>query len=189
MSKNRTPVEEKMMSEEELETRSAPQEATAMSPEPQAEHHWLQKLVGEWTCEGEATTEPGQDPVKFESTESVRSIGDLWIVAEGHGDMPGCGPATTIMTLGYDPQKERFVGTFIGSMMTHMWLYDGSLDAREKVLTLETEGPSMDGRGRMVKYKDVMEIRSDNHRVLSSHVLDEDGNWWQFMTAHYRRRE
>ena len=55
--------------------------------------------------------------------------------------MPGCGPSTTIMTLGYDPQKERFVGTFVASMMTHMWHYNGSLDAAEKVLTLDTEGP------------------------------------------------
>ena len=34
-----------------------------------------------------------------------------------------------IMTLGYDPQKKRFVGTLIGSMMTHLWVYDGALDA------------------------------------------------------------
>jgi hypothetical protein len=37
----------------------------------------LQKLVGEWTAEGEATTEPGKPPEKFKSTESVRSLGGL----------------------------------------------------------------------------------------------------------------
>jgi hypothetical protein len=157
--------------------------------EPQAEHRWLQRLVGEWTCEGEAIMEPGTPPVKFESTESVRSLEGLWIVAEGHGEMPGCGSATMIMTLGYDPQKERFVGTFIGSMMTHLWLYNGSLDATEKVLTLDTEGPSMTSEGEMAKYRDVIEIKSDSHRVQTSHVLDEDGNWQQFMTAHYRRKQ
>jgi len=182
MGKNRT------LMEEELDTQHAPQEA-AMTAEPQAEHRWLERLVGEWTCEGEGIMEPGKDPVTFKSTESVRSIGGLWIVAEGHGEMPGCGPSTTIMTLGYDPQKERFVGTFIASMMTHMWHYNGSLDATEKVLTLETEGPSMSGQGKMAKYKDVIEIQSDSHRILSSHVMDDDGNWWQFMTAHYRRQK
>jgi hypothetical protein len=160
-----------------------------MMAEPQAEHRWLERLVGEWTCEGEAIMEPGAPPVRFESTENVRSLEGLWIVAEAHGEMPGCGSSTTIMTLGYDPQKERFVGTFVGSMMTHMWLYNGSLDATEKVLTLDTEGPSMTSEGEMAKYRDVIEIKSDSHRILSSHVLDEDGNWRQFLTAHYRRKQ
>ena len=171
------------------EPQAEPQQEPGMMAEPQAEHRWLEKLVGEWTCEGEGVMEPGKPPMKFESTETVRSIGGLWIVAEGHGEMPGCGSSTTIMTLGYNPQKERFVGTFIASMMTHMWHYNGSLDATEKILTLDTEGPSMTDPGKMSKYRDVIEIKSDSHRVLSSHVLDDDGNWQQFMTAHYRRKQ
>jgi Protein of unknown function (DUF1579) len=31
--------------------------------------------------------------------------------------------------------KKRFVGTWIGSMMTYMWVYDGELDRSERVLT------------------------------------------------------
>ncbi len=188
MAKNRTQVEEKFESKE-VKTQGAPQPEPAMPAEPQAEHRWLQKLVGEWTCEGEATMEPGKPPAKWEGTESVRSLGGLWILAEGQGEMPGCGPATTIMTLGYDPAQERFVGTFIGSMMTHMWHYNGALDAAEKVLTLDTEGPSMTAEGRMAKFRDVIEIKSDDHRVLTSHMLGDDGQWRQFMTAHYRRRK
>jgi hypothetical protein len=159
-----------------------------MTARPQREHEWLQRLVGEWTCEGEMTMKPDEPPVKYEGTESVRSLGDLWILAEGRGEMPGCGSSTTMMTLGYNPQKERFVGTFIGSMMTHMWIYDGALDADEKVLTLDTEGPSMAAEGEMARFKDVMEIKSDDHRILTSHILGDDGQWHQFMTAHYRRR-
>jgi hypothetical protein len=189
MARSKTQVEEKTVSEEEFATRGETQQPPTAMAEPQAEHKWLEKLVGDWTCEGEGVMEPGNPPVKFESAQTTRSIGGLWIVAEGRGEMPGCGPATTIMTLGYDPQKERFIGTFVASMMTHMWLYSGSLDATEKVLTLETEGPSMSAEGKMEKYKDVIEIRSDNHYVLSSHVRDENGDWWQFMTAHYRRQE
>ncbi|MBF0393904.1 MAG: DUF1579 family protein, partial [Alphaproteobacteria bacterium] len=30
---------------------------------------------------------------------------------------------------------------------------------------------------------------SDDHRVLTSAVLTDDGTWRQFMTAHYRRRD
>ena len=160
-----------------------------MNIEPQKEHQWLQKLVGEWTGEGEAVMEPGKPPMKWTTTESVRSLGGLWIFAEGQGEMPVSGdPATTIMTIGYDPQKKRYVGTFIGSMMTNLWVYEGSLDASGNVLTLDTEGPNMAAEGKMSKYRDVIELRSDDHRLMTSHMQGEDGNWNQFMTASYRRK-
>lgn len=160
-----------------------------MKTEPQKEHQWLQKLVGEWTYEAEATMKPDEPPVKAQGTERVHSLGGLWIIAEGQGEMPGGGPATTLMTLGYDPQKKRYVGTWIGSMMTHMWVYDGALDSDGRVLTLDTEGPSMAGDGKMAKYQDIIEFESDDHRILASQVLGDDGKWNRFMTVHYRRKK
>lgn len=160
-----------------------------MKTELPKEHQWLEKLAGEWTYEAEATMKSGEAPVKSTGTEIVRSLGGLWMVAEGQGEMPGCGAATTMMTLGYDPQKKRYVGTWIGSMMTHLWVYDGALDEAGSVLTLDTEGPSMAGDGKMAKYQDVIEYKSDDHRILASQVLGEDGKWRRFMTAHYRRKQ
>src|SRR5262245_54079441 len=112
-----------------------------MHMEPQREHQWLQRLVGEWACEMEAVMEPGKPTERSRGTESVRSLGGLWVVGEGRGEMPGGGTATTMLTLGFDPQRGRYVGTWIGSMMGHLWVYDGSLDPAEKVLTLNAEGP------------------------------------------------
>ncbi len=103
--------------------------------------------------------------------------------------MPGGDMATMLITLGYDPQNKRFVGTWIGSTMTWLCVYDGSLDAAEKVLTLEAEGPDFVVEGKLAKYRDVVEWKSDDHRVLTSHVLGDDETWNQFMTAHYRRKK
>jgi hypothetical protein len=159
-----------------------------MNTAPQKEHGWLQQLVGEWTSEAEATMEPGKPSETFKGTESARSLGGLWILAEGQGEMPDGGAATMLMTLGYDPNTGRYVGTWIGSMMTHLWVYDGTLDAAERVLTLEAEGPHMTDHTRMTKYRDVIEFRSPDHRVLTSHVLGDDGHWHEFMIANYRRQ-
>jgi hypothetical protein len=158
-----------------------------MKEEPQKEHQWLDKLVGEWTYEHEAALEPGKTPEKFTGKETVRSLGGLWVVCEGRGEMPGGGGSTMIMTLGYDPAKKRYVGTFIGSMMAQMWVYEGEMDQDGKVLTLDTEGPSFTAEGKTAKYKDSIELKSDDHRVLTSRFQDDDGNWHEFMTAHYRR--
>jgi hypothetical protein len=163
-------------------------EVESMMAKPQKEHRWLDKLVGEWIYETEAQMAPGKPAEKAHGSESVKSIGGLWIVAQGHGEMPGGGAATMIMTLGYNPETGKYVGTWIGSMMTHMWVYDGSLDAAEKVLTLNSDGPDFTVKGKMAKYQDIIEIENDDTRVLRSQVLGEDGKWHQFMTARYTRR-
>jgi hypothetical protein len=168
--------------------RDTAQWETMVNAQPQKEHQWLQKLVGEWTYEGQAPAAPGQEPSRFAGTESVRSLGGLWFVGEGQGVMPGGNPATTLVTLGYDPQKQRYVGTWIGSMMAHLWVYDGELDPTGRVLTLNSEGPSMDGDGTTTRFKDVLELKSDDHRVLTGHMLGADGTWRQLMAAEYRRQ-
>ncbi len=160
-----------------------------MNAKPQKEHEWLQKLVGDWTSEMDAMMGPDKPMETCKGTEHVRSIGGLWTMGEGTGQMPDGGAAITFMTLGYDPAKGKFVGTFIGSMMTNMWLYEGTLDASGKVLTLDTEGPSFAGDGTMAKYKDVIEFKSNDHRTLTSQVQGADGKWTQFMTATYRRKK
>jgi hypothetical protein len=154
-------------------------------PTPQQEHQWLQRLVGEWTVEGECSMGPDQPPAKMTGRETVRSLGGLWTIGEGKGDAPD-GSCDSIMTLGFDPQKKRFVGTFIAAAMTHLWPYVGSLDAAGNVLTLDSEGPSFTGDG-MAKYQDIIEFLSDDHRTLSSQFLGPDGKWVPFMRAHYRR--
>jgi hypothetical protein len=154
------------------------------APTPQKEHHWLQRLVGEWTVEGECSLGPDQPPMKTTGKETVRSFGGLWTIGEGKGE-PGC---DSIMTLGFDPQTKRFVGTFIAAEMTHLWPYNGTLDATGNVLTLDSEGPSIAGDGTMAKWQDSIEFLGEDHRTLSSQYLGPDGKWVPFMKAHYRRK-
>lgn len=158
-----------------------------MLAEPQTEHHWLQQLVGEWTSESECGLGPGQQPQKFTGTQRNRSLGGLWVIFEGECEMPAGGMSYMIITLGYDPAQRKYVGTFVGSVMTNLWIYAGTLDCAGKVLTLDTEGPSFSGDGSLAKYQDIIEIHSPDHHTLSSQVLGDNGQWTRFMTAHYRR--
>ncbi len=93
--------------------------------------------------------------------------------------------AYTRMTLGYDPAK-GYVGTWIGSMMPFMWVYDGTLSEDGRVLTLVTEGPNFSGEG-MSTYHDVISIVSENERILTSRVKNDDGSWKEFVWVRYRR--
>jgi hypothetical protein len=159
-----------------------------MESEVLEQHRWLQQLVGEWTMEGEGDMGPDQPPFKSTGTEKVIALGELWIVGEGAGNMPDGGAAQMRLTLGYDPAQQAFVGSWIGSMMTHMWVYKGQLDAAKKVLTLDTEGASMTGDGSTARYQDVITLVDANTRTLHSQTPGPDGKWNRFMTATYKRK-
>ena len=70
-----------------------------------AEHAWLQQFVGEWRYETEVVMGGDEAPLKCSGTETVRSLGSLWIIADAKGEMPGGGAATMQLTLGFDPQS------------------------------------------------------------------------------------
>ncbi len=128
--------------------------------------------------------EPGKPPVKITGTETVRAFGDAWIVSEGKAQTPD---GQHIIMLGYNPQKRRFVGTFVDSGTPHLWVYDGSLAG--DTLTLESEGPSMADDGTMATYRDVIEIVSDDHWVLRSLMPGDNGSWQEFMAMHNYRKK
>jgi Protein of unknown function (DUF1579) len=154
----------------------------------QKQHQWLDRLIGEWTYESECSMGPDQPPLKSKGTEMVRSLGGVWIVAEGEGEMPDGNLGKTIMTLGFDPKKDRFVGTFICSVMTYLWPYNGSLNTEGKILTLDSEGPNF-SNGAISPYQDIIELVSNDHKILKSQILMDDGTWNHFMTAYYHRQK
>lgn len=159
-----------------------------MHAKPEKQHDWLQKFIGQWTYESEASMGPDDPAEKIRGSETVRTIGGLWIVAEGTCEMPGGGgTGTTVLTLGYDPEKQAFVGTWLGSMMTNLWIYRGQLDAAGNVLTLDTEGPNFTVPGQTAKYQETIAWQSDDVRTFNSDTFTPAGERVPIMRAVYRR--
>lgn len=159
-----------------------------MQTDPTPEHAWLKQLVGAWTYEHSCPTGPGEEPAHLTGTESVRMLGDLWVIGEMEGEVPGGGRMTGVITLGYDPARGKFIGTWIGSVMASMFVYEGALDEAGWVLTLDTTGPSFKDPTRQVRYQDIVELREDGSRVLRSRC-EEEGAWHEFMQGTYRRAD
>lgn len=159
---------------------------TILNEQLTSQHQWLQRLVGNWACEYECEISPGEPVEKTSGTETFRSLGDIWVIGEGIMNTGDCA-GRTVMTLGFDTRKQQFVGSFITSLMTHLWPYRGQLDGSGRKLILDSEGPSFSDEGAMARYQDSIEFIDDNHRVLSSQVLLSSGEWQRFMTAHYYR--
>jgi len=153
------------------------------------QHRWLQQLIGDWRFDTEASMGPGEPPIKSSGSEQVRALGELWVLCECEGAMPGADHThRSVMTLGFDPKRERYVGSFVASMMDSLWFYDGTLDASGKVLTLATDGPSFTGDGSTARYHDTLTLLGPDERTLTSAVQMPDGQWNQFMKATYHRK-
>ncbi|HEY0867985.1 MAG TPA: DUF1579 domain-containing protein [Fimbriimonas sp.] len=158
-----------------------------MGTKPVAEHGWLNKLVGNWRVESEMVMGPDQPKVKSHGTEEVKLWGGLWALGEGRGEMPDGATMEYRSGLGYDVSFRAYKGFWIGSVSSHLWKYDGELSADGRVMTLNCVGPHMEKDGETARYRDVIEIIDDNHRTLTSSGQGEDGQWFEFMKAHYYR--
>ncbi len=159
-----------------------------MQPTPPTdEHRWLQRLVGEWTSETTCSTGPGQPPSINRGRDTIRALGDYWVVIDSEGEMLDGAPFSMRVQIGYDPELGRFRGTWIGSMMPMLWVYDGELDASRTILTLKARGPSFAGDGSVTDYEDIIELNPSGERRFRSRVLMPDGTWNEFMHADYRR--
>jgi len=161
------------------------QEAMEMGTKPTREHQWLQKLVGEWRTESEMMM-PNGESMKSQGRESVRSLGGLWSYGEGKGTMPNGDSMEYYVALGYDVTFNQYRGCMIMNVSSHLWKYEGELSADGRVMTLNCEGPNMEGEGT-AQYRDVIEIIDENHRTLTSCGQQPNGEWVLFMKAHYTR--
>lgn len=166
---------------------AAAQEGSKKSP-GEAEREWLKQFVGEWTITSNTgETPPGMEG-SFKSEEKIRAVGGVWVFNEAEAQF-GAMSFTSMMTLGYDPNQEAFVGTYVDTIQTHLWMYKGQLDEEKRVLTMNCEGPSMTDPKVMAQYRDQFEIISPDHKRMTSSVLTDEGEWAVIMVSEGKRKQ
>ncbi|MBC7980513.1 MAG: DUF1579 domain-containing protein [Armatimonadetes bacterium] len=163
---------------------SLPAETPEMPP-PTKEHLWLAQLAGEWESDTEIFMEPGKPPVKAKGTESIKMIGGFWAVGEANAEMMG-EPWKAVSTFGYDPGKKHYISTWVDSMTSTMWKYEGKMEG--DVLELETEGLCM-MTGEQCQFKARIEFKSPDIRTFTETKQEKDGTWVTVINATYTRKK
>lgn len=148
---------------------------------PVKEHEFLQKFVGEWDVESEGAG------MKNKAVMRSSMLGKLWLVNSSDHKMQGM-KLTSMQIIGYDSDKKKYVGTWVDSMTSFLWRYEGTVDKTGSKLTLDTQGPSMSGDGTMVKYQDAFEFKDKDTIIATSAMQDDNGNWSVFMKGTAKRR-
>jgi hypothetical protein len=165
-----------------------PPEHTTVQGKPAKEREWLKQLVGEWDVKWKMYMQPDQPPAESAGTDTVRALGNHWIVAEAKTTMMGA-PYNGILSLGYDPRKKQFHGTWIDSFGCQLWVYKGTLNDAGDTLTLETEGPSLQAPDKTARYREIIQFTGRDSRTFNSSFETEDGSWMKIVTIEYRRKK
>lgn len=158
------------------------------TPGPTKEHQWLAQFVGEWQTQSDCTRGPGEAPIKCEGAVIGRKLGEFWIVNEINSTMLDT-PINAIQTIGYDPVQKKYIGTWVDSMMNHMWKYEGTVDQSGKILTLEADGPNPGASGKPTKFRDSYEFKTPDRILAKSSMLGDDGKWVTFMIGEMKRKK
>jgi len=151
-------------------------------PQPTQEHRLLTKDVGDWDA---ALTFSGpMGDMQMTGKESVSMYGPFFQVSEFAGAFMGqefFGRAT----MGYDPVREKWVGTWTDSSSPWMQVMYGDYDAATKSLTLLYDG--VNAELQLQPGKTVLTWTGPDTRTYDAYWLDDEGNATRHMHIDYTR--
>lgn len=114
---------------------AAVMEAYRKAGAPGPAHTLLEKMAGRWTTLMKQWMEPGKPPVESMGSSEQKMLFDgRYLYQEFNGDMMGT-PFTGIGLTGFDNQRQKYVSTWIDSMSTSIYFFEGTGDPEERTIT------------------------------------------------------
>jgi hypothetical protein len=159
-----------------------------MPPMPAAgpEHEVLKTDVGTWEATVEAFMPGVAQPMVSKGTETNTLVGGLWLVTDFKSEMMGQ-PFQGHGVSGWDPNKKKYVGTWVDTMSTGLGLSESTYDAASKTMTGTFEGPGMDGQ--IQKMKSTVVMKDPDTRVFTMSETGPDGKEMTTMRITYQRKK
>lgn len=162
------------------------QEESAKEPGNRSPQKWLDHFVGNWEAVSRGQSGENQPPVESTGTIVGTRIGDHWLMNRMEVRVMDM-KITGVQMIGYSSEKKKFVGTWVDSMTSFMWQYEGTLSNDGKTLTLEAKGPSA-VPDQLTLYQDVYHFKATDLIEITSRVQDANGKWVTYMTGTAKRQ-
>lgn len=157
-------------------------------PEPQREHELLRQFEGDWDVRVQLTPDPEKPPTDCSGRETARmGLGGFWLSIRYEGQIDGRS-VEGAGTLGYDPLKRKYVGSWTESGSPHLYVMEGEADSSGKVFTLTGEFTDPVTR-KAARERIVHTIREADKRTLSFYRYRDDGTEARIGQAEYTRRK
>lgn len=150
-----------------------------------AEHRKLHGLVGDWMATSEFTAEADEAMATGQASVSIHPIGEHWISADFAGTHAGA-EYRGVLTLGFDSRKQSYVGTYVDDTCNHLWVYEGSMNADNTILTLYAEAPVVAEVEGTVWVREVYDLQQGDRVEVRSYTQDR-GTWDLYQTLYLDR--
>ena len=151
-----------------------------------APHKLLANLSGSWTTKTTAWMSPDEPPVEGTGTCEQKMILDgRYLQQEYTGEMMGS-PFTGINLIGYDNHTKKYESTWIDSMSTGIYYFEGRASADGRTITQESnyDDPV---RGPTV-WRSVTRIVDDNTLKYEMYLTSKGGKKEKMMEMTMTRR-
>jgi hypothetical protein len=155
-------------------------------PKPGPEHEILKTDVGAWDATVESFVPGAAAPMISKGTETNSLVGGLWLVTEFKADMMGM-PFQGHGVTGWDPNKKKYVGSWVDTLTTGLGITESTYDAATKTMTGTFEGP--DPSGQIQKMKSVVTYQDADTRTFTMSGTGPDGKDARIMTITYKRKK
>jgi hypothetical protein len=140
----------------------------------------LKKFEGQY----DATVSIGGGESKAAATYKL-GMGGLWLTIHFKGEFAGA-PFEGRGVTGYDPNKKKYVSTWVDSMDPHVLMMEGSFDKDGNTYT--EVGESHDMNGKPQKMKSVYEFKDADTIIFTMYTVAE-GKDQQMMQITYKRNK
>ena len=153
---------------------------------PTEPHKMFANLVGTWSTKTRAWMEPDKPPMEGTGTcEQKMLLGGRYLQQEYIGEMMGS-PFTGINLIGFDNYTKKYVSTWIDSMSTGIYYFEGTGSADGRTVTQEStyDDPV---RGPMV-WRSVTRIVDDNTLEYEMYLTPRGGKEEKMMEMTVTRK-
>jgi uncharacterized protein DUF1579 len=142
-------------------------------PKPGKEHELLKQLEGKWDVTGKFIMDPA-NPMEIKGTDSATmDLNGFWLKSHFKGEFLGQKFEGRSM-MGYSPFKKKYVGSWVDSMMPHLFVNEGAADEAGKVFTMIGDGFDP-ATGKPAKEKWVIEIKGAESHTMTFYTTDAEG--------------
>ncbi len=151
-------------------------------------HKILAGLEGTWTTKTKSWMEPDKPAMEMTGTcEQKMILGGRYLQQVYAGEMMG-EPFTGINILGYDNHTKKYVSTWIESMSTGIYYFEGTASADGKIIT---QACSYDDpvKGHDTLWRSVTRIRDDNTLEYEMYITPKGGKEEKMMEMTVTRKE
>jgi hypothetical protein len=153
---------------------------------PGAPHQLLAGMAGSWSVKGTCSMEPGGSTVEHTGTSEQRMIlGGRFLQQEFSGEMMGS-PFTGIGYMGYDNHTRKYVSTWLDSMGTGIYYFEGTAGTDGKSIT-QTCSYDDPVRGP-VQWRSVTRIVDESHLAFEMYITDQSGKEDKMAEMEYTRK-